>query len=39
MMFEERSKFMAPIRAENSLSWLFMLAVIRCYFAGTLAKH
>jgi hypothetical protein len=22
MMFEERSKFMAPIRAENSQSWL-----------------
>src|ERR1700738_843824 len=28
MMFEERSKFMAPIRAMNSQSWLFMLAVI-----------
>jgi hypothetical protein len=39
MMFEEESKFMAPIRAANSQSWLFMLAVIRCYFVGTLAKH
>jgi len=39
MMFEEGSKFMVPMRAENSQSWLFMLAVIRCYFAGTLAKH
>jgi hypothetical protein len=39
MMFEEEAKFMAPIRATNSQSWLFMLAVIRCYFAGTRAKH
>jgi hypothetical protein len=39
VVFEEWSKVTVPMPAKNSQSWLFLLAVIRCYLAGVIAKQ
>jgi hypothetical protein len=36
--FEEWSKVTAPMRTKYSQSWLFLLAVIRCYLVDAREK-